>query len=235
MDNTQVNETGFLPDEDELIEEIHARRMFSILGNPIVEVRALVRHEGPGKPPSPFIAFFDNAEEFADTASGLNDRDTGDEVKSGVFMTINRIKDEQAELMTKVDKPKSIKNHHIDGYTTLFIDIDSERDHVDGGKVCSNDQEHEAAIQSAELIREFTDSQGWPAPMIVDSGNGAYLFYRVDLLNSPESIALINKVLESFAAKFDSDVIHIDTDVGNPARIARVAGSYNRKSVHNEE
>ena len=222
-------------EDDVLEEEVHARRMFSILGNPVVEVRALFRHAGPGRPPNPFIAIFDNTEEFAETASGSSFHAMGSEVKSGVFMTINRIKDEHAELVKDACPPRSIKNHHIDGYTTLFIDIDSERDHVDGGKVCSNDREHDAAIQAAELIRDFTDSLGWPAPMIVDSGNGAYLFFRVDLPNNPESAELVKLVLETFAAEFDSDAIHIDTGVGNPARIARVAGSYNRKSPHTNE
>jgi len=222
-------------EDDILEEEVHSRRMFSIIGNPVVEVRALVRHVGPGRPPNPYIAFFDNAKEFAETAGGLSFHGTGDEVKSGVFMTINRIKDEHAELVKIACPPKSIKNHHIDGYTTLFIDIDSERDHVDGGKVCSNDQEHEAAIQAAESIRDYTDSQDWPAPMIVDSGNGAYLFYRIDLPNTPESAELVKHVLETFAATFDSNAIHIDTSVGNPARIARVAGSFNRKSPHSDE
>jgi len=236
MDNSQDIAPDRASEVDKLPEEIHAERMFQILGNPIVELRVIARQEESGQPPSPTTAFFDDAEKFGETAAGKSFILPGSrEVNSGVYMTINRINDEHAQLMTVACPPEATKNHHIDGYTNLFIDIDAERDHADGGKVCSNDREHEAAIQAADSIREFTDSLGWPAPMIVDSGNGAYLFYRIDLPNTPESVELVKQVLETFASNFNSEAIHIDTGVGNPARIARVAGSFNRKSLDSED
>ena len=226
----------FVDGEDGVVDEVnHARRMFRILGNPVVEVRALARHDEPGESPGLFIAYFDDVEDFADTVCGLSFHAEGSETKSGVFMTINRIKDDHARMATDALSPPSTKNHHIDGYTTLFIDIDPERDHEDKGKVCSTEEEHQAAIEASESIRDFTDSIDWPAPMIVDSGNGAYLFFRIDLPNNRESTELLKQVLEAFATKFDSDGIHIDTGVTNPARIARVAGSFNRKSIHTDK
>ena len=48
-------------------------------------------------------------------------------------------------------------------------------------------------------------------------------------------MALIKSVLEAFAAKFDTPAVHIDKGVYNPARVVRIAGTWNRKSEHTED
>jgi len=108
-------------------------------------------------------------------------------------------------------------------------------DHPRGGKVCSTDAEHAAALEAADRLGRLTASLGWPAPVVADSGNGAYLLFRVDLPNTPEGVKLIADVLRVLAARVDTDAVHLDTGVGNPARIVRVAGSINRKSPHAPE
>ena len=47
-------------------------------------------------------------------------------------------------------------------------------------------------------------SLGWPEPMVLDSGNGGYCFWRVDLPNTPESRALIKGAIEGFKAQVDT-------------------------------
>jgi hypothetical protein len=47
--------------------------------------------------------------------------------------------------------------------------------------ISSSDDEHTAAIQRAQTIAQdmFTE---WEWPLLADSGNGAHLFYRIDLI-----------------------------------------------------
>ena len=41
--------------------------------------------------------------------------------------------------------------------------------------------------------------------------------------------------LEAFAVKFDTPAVHIDKGVHNPARVVRIAGTWNRKSEHTDD
>jgi len=214
--------------------EAEARRMYRILGNRVVEIRALRRDDHPQRAPS--IGYFDNADDFGDTAAGLSSAAEGDNVFSGVFMTINQLDDFFGELVTNmVSRGKGTRDSHVRRIRTLFLDLDPARKHSDGGKVCSTDAEHAAALDAADRLAQFITSLGWPPGMAVDSGNGAYLIFRVDLPNTSENVKLIGDALRTLAARVDTDTVHLDTGVGNPARIVRVAGSVNRKSPHTSE
>jgi hypothetical protein len=47
--------------------------------------------------------------------------------------------------------------------------------------------------------------RSWPAPVVVDSGNGAYLLFPIALENNFANTRLIERVLKALAAKFDDD------------------------------
>ena len=83
--------------------EAEARRMYRILGNRVVEIRALRRSDHPQRAPS--IGYFNNADDFGDTAAGLSSAAEGDNVFSGVFMTINQLDDFFGELVTNMVSP----------------------------------------------------------------------------------------------------------------------------------
>jgi hypothetical protein len=59
----------------------------------------------------------------------------------------------------------------------LLIDCDAVRK----AKISSTDAEHEAALAKAREIRDGLTSLGWPMPVMLDSGNGAQMTYRIDL------------------------------------------------------
>ena len=59
----------------------------------------------------------------------------------------------------------------------LLVDCDPKR--VSG--VSSSDAEHEAAITMACKIRSGLSTSGWPDPILLDSGNGAQMMYRINL------------------------------------------------------
>jgi hypothetical protein len=63
----------------------------------------------------------------------------------------------------------------------------------------------------------------------MDSNNGAYLLYPVDLPNDAASLELVHNFLSTLAARLNDATTTIDTTVANAARIIRVPGSLNAK------
>ena len=104
----------------------------------------------------------------------------------------------------------------------LPIDCDAVRK----SNISSTDEEHKAALELADQIRNGLASVGWPQPIVLDSGNGAQLLYRIDLPAKDEG--LVQNVIASIAAA-STDKVHVDLTVFNPARIWRLPGTMNCK------
>ncbi len=105
------------------------------------------------------------------------------------------------------------------------IDIDAVRP----SGVSSTDAEHTAAITKADRVAQYLTEEGWPDPVIADSGNGAHLLYRIDLPNDPKSLDLVKKALESLALLFNDQGSTIDIANHNAARIWKLYGTVSRK------
>ena len=58
-------------------------------------------------------------------------------------------------------------------------------------EISSTDAEHAAALELATDIRMVLGEEGWPPPLLADSGNGAHLLYAVDLPNDAAATALV--------------------------------------------
>ncbi len=170
-------------------------------------------------------------------AGYFNDLDTGvtaalarDGSKpTGIYVTLNPIDPAllaRAENRIKEWADKTTTDANVTRRRWLFVDLDPER--VAG--VSATDAEHQSALQRAEEIREalMTD-HGWHAPIAIDSGNGAYLLFPVDMPNDAESLKLIESTLQGLATLFNRDGNKIDAAVGNAARILRLPGTLNRK------
>ena len=110
----------------------------------------------------------------------------------------------------------------------LLIDCDAVRP----SGISSREDEHDAAMEKAHEIRTGLASLGWPEPLIIDSGNGAQLMYRIDLPVNDEG--LVHACLKEIA-KASDERVHVDLTVHNPARIWRLPGTMNRKGDHTEE
>jgi hypothetical protein len=105
----------------------------------------------------------------------------------------------------------------------LLIDLDPDR--VAG--VSATDDEKGAAYAKAVQVRDFLHSQGWPAPVLADSGNGYHLLYRIDLPAADGG--LVQRVLAALAGRFDEAAVKVDGKVFNPARICKLYGTLARK------
>ena len=106
----------------------------------------------------------------------------------------------------------------------LLIDCDPKR--VSG--VSSSDPEHEAALSMACKIRSGLAASGWPDPILIDSGNGAQMMYRIDLPVADGD--LVQRCIAGIATAGD-DKVDVDLTVFNPARIWRIPGTMNCKGT----
>jgi hypothetical protein len=113
----------------------------------------------------------------------------------------------------------------------LLLDFDPVRP----AEVSSTDEEKKAALVRAREVREYLRSEGWPEPVMGDSGNGAHLLYRVDLPNDAASFQLVKGVLETLSFKFSDERVSVDTTTSNAARIWKLYGTTARKGDSTED
>lgn len=104
----------------------------------------------------------------------------------------------------------------------LLIDCDAVRK----SGISSTDEEHQLALEKAKEIRSFLSEDGWPEPVMLDSGNGAQMTYRINLPADDEG--LVKSVLEKIALA-SSEQVKVDLTVFNPARLWRLPGTMNCK------
>src|SRR5690606_7071874 len=97
----------------------------------------------------------------------------------------------------------------------LPVDIDPVRP----SGVSSTDAEHAAALAMAERIAGYLAEQGFPAPILADSGNGAHLLYRIDLPNDEAATEIVRSTLATLDALFSNEAVTVDTANHNAARI----------------
>ena len=192
---------------------------------------------GPGQitevrtfPPGPTLSgFFDNVDELADKVAAL----AADPTVSGLYWTINPARPDMLDhrrdglprapnRIGPADSGESVGNADIIGRRWLYIDLDPERE----TGTAATDAEKGAAVERATAIADHLAAQGWPSPVVVDSGNGRHLYYRVDL---PVDSALVRDCLKALKARFSDDAVKVDLAVSNAGRIARIPGTWNRK------
>ena len=169
--------------------------------------------------------YFDNIETAAKVAGSWSGK------CSAVYMTLNPVK---PDLLARA--ANRIKKLDKQDHTTTDADITARRwfpldfDPVRPSGISSTDAEHAAAIAKAREARDWLAAQGWPAPILADSGNGAHLLYRIDLPNDEASKVLVERAIKALAHKLDDRTGHptpvcVDQSVFNAARIWKVYGT----------
>lgn len=206
-----------------------AAQFLKLLDHPRMVVRTL---------PNPIEIYgeWSDVDDFALTAVRLSQPPEVPFSATGVYAIINPTSETSFLSYANGNKDaKAIADKHIERRTDIYIDIDPTRSHPDGGKVCANDAERQWAEAAMERVVMIAALHGFAQPVIVDSGNGYQVHYKVDLPNDDDSKMLVKSVLNGFATIIDSDQGHIDTSVNNAARLARLPGTWNRKGTHSEE
>jgi hypothetical protein len=141
-----------------------------------------------------------------------------------IYIVMNPIKPEC--------KGGSASDDDIDCRKLLLIDIDRALP----SKAPASESELEAAEVLAKQIRDYLKEGGLKDPIVVMSGNGYHLYYKLDAVdNNPENTAQIEIFLKKLAEKFDNQDVKVDTCVYNASRITKVVGTIARKGVETAE
>jgi hypothetical protein len=185
----------------------------------VIEIRAL---RVDGKKNNTASGYFDDFDLATEAAERFEVR------CSGVYVTLNEVNPallsrRQNRIETYADLTTS--DHDIIRRRWLPIDFDAVRP----AGVSATDAEHDAALKSARRALEELRGEGWPEPLIGDSGNGAHLLYPIDMPNDAESLTVVEKTLASLSDQFGDDLVKVDTKNANAARIWKLYGTIARK------
>jgi len=211
-----------------LVNPQEVKRAYQLLTIPgqVVEIRAL---EASLDPHSRFTrtlgGYFDNINDLLKSISTIRSA-------MGIYITLHPchpdILHRAKNKLVEQKKDFSTPDKYITGYQRLAIDCDPER--VSG--ISSTEEEHEKALAMCRKIREALREQGWPEPVLADSGNGGHLLYRIDLPTSDAQ--LVKRTLEGLQ-QFNEDDVHVDLTLFNPSRIIKLYGTLACKGDNTEE
>ena len=182
----------------------------------VTELRALeavTRNERRSHTESGYFDDIDKLAEAADTITSAK----------GVYFVPNVINPallaRASNRIRPAGKEPTTSDHDIDRRNWLLVDCDVKRP----AGISASEGEHAAAIELAFRIRTELSAEGWPEPIVADSGNGAHVLYRVDL--PADDGGLVKRCLEGLAARFDTIDVKVDQSVFNPARIWKLYGT----------
>lgn len=188
----------------------------------VVELRLLEVQLGDGRARVTMSGYFDSPHALAQSAGERA------QFAKGAYITLNPIL--PALLARATNRIRVVgKEDRLTGDTDIVqrrwlpIDLDPVRP----SGISATDEEHDAAIERAYSIRQALSEDGWPKPIIADSGNGAHLLYRVDCPTYDEN--LIKNCLLGLAFRFDDELVKIDRKVFNPSRIWKLYGTVSHK------
>lgn len=158
----------------------------------------------------------------------------GDDL-DGMVAAAERFSDEDGTFFTlnPITFPLSHRARKDDVLRRRWILVDVDRAKGENDKdLSATEAEKEATRAVATAIHEWLETQGWPAPVFIDSGNGWHLLYRIDMACDRFSQALLGRFLKTLASRFDSEAAQVDRAVHNPARISKLPGTWARKGTN---
>jgi putative DNA primase/helicase len=199
----------------------------------VLELRALKVPTGSRGTYAPTYAGYydtDHLDLMADMAETLTGQGAG-----GVYLTLNPVEPELLGRCANRDPEiarHAVRDADVVRRTRLLLDLDTRRYSRTTGKelaagLSATDEEKAGTLRVAEAIRRHLTVAGWPEPALVDSGNGYYLIYGIDL--PADDGGLVLRALKAVKARFDGPAAAIDEAVTNPARLMKVPGTWARK------
>jgi len=204
------------------IDILAAQYRLFVAPDQVVELRALDVGGTNGRPHTE-AGFFDGCHlrEMAAAALGVTGR------ARGVYFTLNPLKPDllarRANRLGWAKGGELAKDPDVTARRFFLVDADPVRD----PHVSATDDEKRFAHDTVLAVREHLRACGWPDPLLADSGNGYHLLYRVDLPG--DDGGTVKRLLQSLAAKFNSERVHIDQSVFNAGRICKLPGTLSRK------
>lgn len=153
-----------------------------------------------------------------------------------IYATVNPCLDAcmsriQGGKITKIGKNATTSGKDIEYREYILIDIDPDRP----ADTNATDAEKAKAHEVAGAVYRYLKNEGFADPIIADSGNGYHLYYRIKLDNSDSSTGLVKTFLKVLDNYFSLPEAHIDTQVSDPNRIAKVIGTISAKGRNTKD
>ena len=150
---------------------------------------------------------------------------------AAVYVTLNRI---DPQLMGRYSN--RVENYAKDTVTDtnviqrrwLLIDFDPVRPK----DTSATDEQLATAKEQAIACYKMLKAEGWPEPLVGESGNGWHLLYPLDLPNDTASRDLVKGALAGLAQQFDTEAVTVDQSVFNAGRITKLYGTVATKGDH---
>jgi hypothetical protein len=176
--------------------------------------------------------YFDNADALAEALIQADRQNAqANPHATGLYWTLNPVKRELFARAANRIAPRAkraTRGDDISQRKLVVLDVDPVRP----AGISSTDDEHEAAIELAQCIRSELLADGWPEPLLMDSGNGAQMVFRIDLPNDDASNNLLENLLEAVAQRFDNARAKIDRLLFDAPRCFKAPGTVARKGDH---
>jgi hypothetical protein len=137
----------------------------------------------------------------------------------GVYVTLNPVRPGLGR--------RAARNADILAREWLLVDCDAVK--ATGKDASATDDEKAEAEAVCMLVRAALRDRLWPEPMVIDSGNGYHLLYRVELPNDKLAQQWVAACLRVLAARYSTAGAKIDKSVHNASRISKLPGTWVRK------
>ena len=206
-----------MTDRDELIR---ALRLLFVAGD-VFEIRVLKAVTAGYQRPHTESGYFDyeHIPQAADAIARLRSY-------AGAYVTLNPVDPDLLARACNRIGPAEQNSTTSDADTVVRRWLPVDCDAVRKSNISSTDDEHETALSLAHDIRKGLAGLGWPEPVMLDSGNGAQMLFRIDL--PAKDGGLVQKAIASIA-EASTEKVRVDLTVYNPARIWRLPGTMNCK------
>lgn len=152
------------------------------------------------------------------------------ELGDAVYFTINPCQDDLlGRYANQLTPGEATSDRDILRRARLLLDFDPRRP----AECSSTDEEKATAWDLVCQVTTALEADGWPAPTIVDSGNGYHCHYAIDLPAADGG--LVAGFLKGISERFSTPAVDIDTKVGNASRICKVPGTIASKGENTDE
>jgi hypothetical protein len=185
----------------------------------VTELRALEAVTKDYSRPHTVSGYFDyeHIADMAKAAAGIGHA-------KGIYFVLNPVNPALLARATNRIRAVGKEPTTSDGDITVRRWLNIDADPVRPTGISSTEAEHEAALAKARQIRQALIAEGWPTPILADSGNGGHLLYAIDF--PVDDGGLVQRCLEALAFRFDDAAVTIDQTVHNPARIWKLYGTW---------
>lgn len=150
-----------------------------------------------------------------------------------VYVTLNELKTDTPErhgatrdVLFRARHNQLTRDEDIARRRLILLDSDS----VKPTGAAATEAQRNAALLHGAAVEDALTAEGWPRPIVGDSGNGSHRLYAVDLPNGREADFLVSNLLHVAARRLDTTEVKLDKSVSNAARVTRLYGTRNQKA-----